>query len=804
MSAPGLQRRDERVRAVRAAATVNGIDHLEVASADQRTLRVVFVHPLPGEAGEVPSAPPLGAGQVRISGGVRITGVRVESVAASGGELTVVVDRSGDYATYRLAIVTSPFDDTPPPGFDPVLAAIDFSFKVECPNEFDCEDDCPPAAGTYVDPALDFMARDYASFRQLMIERMGALMPGWTERNPASVELMLAEALAATADQLSYFQDAVGTEAYLGTARRRTSLRRIARMLDYRVHDGCNARAWVHVAVAPGGDADGAVLPAGTAVAVGAFDDPVVLQPARADELSRADVVFESMHDLALRAAHNEIHIHSWSGAVTHLPAGATGTTLADDPELNLQVGDALLLEEVRSPATGLPADADRSHRQVVRLTEVVPGTDPLDGTPVVAVRWHARDALAFDLCIRTELTIGDVLEVVEVGVARGNLVLADHGRTMAAGSGLEPAVVPEGPRPFRPVLAERDVTFRESYDHGAAATRPVIDVTTRDPRAALAAVALRDGERGWLVQKDLLGSDRFAPVFVTESEHDGVASLRFGDGLHGLRPNVGDAFAAVVRIGNGPAGNVGAESLRRVVTDFAGITAVRNPLPATGGVGPERTPEIRRAVPQAFRVPERAVTEADWAEVAARHAEVQRARATFRWTGSWNSVFVTVDRLGGLPVRDDPVFAADLLAHLDRYRIAGYDLELREPLFVPLEIELRVCLEPGHFAADVREALAVAFGAGVLPDGTRGFFHPDDFTFGEPLYLSRVYARALAVEGVASAEALRFQRWGRTAAGEIQAGLVAPAASEILRCDSDPSFPENGLITFTVQGENA
>ena len=44
---------------------------------------------------------------------------------------------------------------------------------------------------------------------------------------------MLVEALAYTADQLSYQQDAVATEAYLGTARRRVSIRRHARLMDY-------------------------------------------------------------------------------------------------------------------------------------------------------------------------------------------------------------------------------------------------------------------------------------------------------------------------------------------------------------------------------------------------------------------------------------------------------------------------------------------------------------------------------------------------------------------------------------------
>ena len=63
--------------------------------------------------------------------------------------------------------------------------------------------------------------------------------------------IALVELFAYAGDHLSYYQDAVGTEAYLDTARRRTSVRRHVRLVDYPMHDGCNARAWV--CAEPGG-----------------------------------------------------------------------------------------------------------------------------------------------------------------------------------------------------------------------------------------------------------------------------------------------------------------------------------------------------------------------------------------------------------------------------------------------------------------------------------------------------------------------------------------------------------------------
>ena len=82
-----------------------------------------------------------------------------------------------------------------------------------------------------------------------MLDRLKHLVPGWEGRHAADLGVMLAELFAHVGDQLSYQQDAVATEAYLGTARRRVSVRRHARLVDYRLHDGCNARAWVVVSV---------------------------------------------------------------------------------------------------------------------------------------------------------------------------------------------------------------------------------------------------------------------------------------------------------------------------------------------------------------------------------------------------------------------------------------------------------------------------------------------------------------------------------------------------------------------------
>jgi uncharacterized phage protein gp47/JayE len=770
---------------------LNGIDFLEVGP-DQVTLEVNFVH----ELAPLPASPPipvLSVDNVLIEGGVRIRNVQVESVAIAGRVLTVIVNGAGDFSTYTLRLVQSPFDLVTPPGFDPQLSQVEFSFKVDCPSEFDCAPAVVCPEEPLAEPEINYLAKDFASFSRLMLDRLNVLMPGWRERNAADALVALVELLAYVGDHLSYFQDAVATEAYLGTARRRVSIRRHARLLDYFMHDGCNARAWVHLEVEPGGNADGMDLPAGVMLLAG-LPEAAVLAPEELAHISRDGLlVFETLHTLALNAAHNRLRFYTWSDAECCLPRGSTRATLQAETGLSLQVGDFLLFEEVRSPATGAEADADPAHRHVVRLTAVELRTDPLDDTPVLDIEWTAADALPFPLCISVLVEgPGGSQLLPDAGVARGNLVLADHGRTIRD-EPLLPAVV-DRPQSYRPRLAQGPLTHQGPVDLTSAAT-----AMSWEMRSVRPFITLASASETWTPQFDLLGSDRFATEFVVETEANGTAALRFGDDVLGRQPNAGAAFTATYRAGNGRAGNVGAEAIATLVLAGGGITLVRNPLAAAGGQDPESQEVARLAAPHAFRTQERAVTEADYAEVAQRNPRVQKAAATVRWTGSWHTVFVTVDRKGGEPV--DAEFEDEMRAYLDRYRIAGYDLEIDGPVFVPLDIKMSVCVKPGYFRSDVKQALLDVFSNREFPNRIRGFFHPDNFTFGQPLFLSQVYHAAMQAAGVASVLATKFQRWDKAANRELENAVLTVGTLEIVRLDNDRNFPENGRIEFVMEG---
>jgi hypothetical protein len=101
-----------------------------------------------------------------------------------------------------------------------------------------------------------------------------------------------------------------------------------------------------------------------------------------------------------------------------------------------------------------------------------------------------------------------------------------------------------------------------------------------------------------------------------------------------------------------------------------------------------------------------------------------------------------------------------------------------------------------------VKQALLESFSNRDNPDGSRGFFHPDNFTFGQPVYLSQIVARAMDVPGVASVMSVdRFQRYGEDPHGEIAEGFIAMYRLEIARLDNDRNAQEHGRLAFAMQG---
>ena len=871
---------------VREHPTLDGTDYVEYFE-DRAALplplywlEVNFLRGVPAGLVGVPGA-------FAVSGGVRITGIKVIDVTAgaTSRQLLVFFDQPGDFSTYVLTITSS--------ALDPQLRAAPFTFKAHCPSPFDCrqEPDCPPEIRE--EPVLDYLAKDFASFRRLLLDFIPTRNPDWTEQNPADLGIALAELFAYVGDNLSYFQDAVATESYLDTCRHRVSAKRHARLIDYPMHDGRNAWSFVHFEVDTSG-----VVPQGTRLLTRVVDRPIN-QPAPPGPLIPSTVDLEFETDPALRRVevfettarigadplNNLIYVHTFGDSQCCLPASARTLYLysltpgpgalwtASRP--SLAVGDYLLLEEVKGSGTGVAADADPAHRQVVRLSAVTPTEDPiyfatltapgelrpidappLPGTqvlPLLRVKWDDVDTLSFPLCLSSrDSDTGE--PITNVSVARGNVSPCDHGRTVlenyqALDTGTKLYFLPEGIDPQtagEPAVGRTGIAALEltrtgltfqvmpatpTYDDQGRLIQARHDLGADVRTCAAAAVLILQFSPAeteiWEPVPDLLESRAFDRHFVVDVDNGGRAALRFGDDEYGRRPLGVQGITARYRVGNGRAGNLGSAALVHVVEPpaaemvdpadptaapgvFPGVVRVWQPLPAASGTDAESIEAVRQEAPAAFHAEQfRAVTEFDWEQAAMKLPGMAAVKATFTWTGSWHTVFVALHPAdageleieSGGRTRLSDALAARARHHLVRYKLAGYDLEIRTAKYVPIEIELQVCVAPGHFRGDVLEAVSRALSNRRNADGSVGFFHATRLSFGASVYLSQVYAAVKAVPGVDSLVVTVFERYWEEPNQELETGVIEMGAWEIARLDNDRNFPEFGTLTVTAVG---
>ena len=825
---------DQRRELVREQAGWNGIDFVEVDQAGT-TLSVFFL-------GKAPAG--IDTANIRVDGGrtaryqvhVVSTELRTETDPRLDDRLLVRIDHPGDFSVYTLRLVGLE-------NIDPRYDRAEFSFRIDCPSDLDCAAACPSDAPVYPSPVIDYLAKDYASFRQLILDRLALIMPDWQETAVPDLGVTLIELLAYVGDQLSYYQDAVGTEAYLDTARRRPSVRRHAKLVDYTLSEGCNARAFVCI------DAGSDIVCKPEDVRFITSLNDFLPVPGKA-ALRPADIAglapdgyetFEPMGRQApvqIWAANSTLRIYAWgdreccirrgsrSAALIGLLASAqTASTASHDgpatpsPFVHLAPGDVIVFEEVIGPRTCDPADADPTHRQAVRLTAVTQSRDLITGTDIIEIDWGEEDALRFDLCLSAIGPAPDCALLIDVSVARGNVVLVDHGLTTGPedlGTVPElpvelccdclgvPGDITAMPGRFRPRLTEAPLTFAAHAPPTASAAA----LMTQDPANALPAIHVTAGGLDWTPVADLLDSGPDDTAFVVEMEEDGTAILRFGDGELGAAPDAGTSFSASYRVGNGTSGNVGAGSIAALVhrdSDLSNdIARVWNPLPAAGGTAPEPMAEAKLNAPYAFRIGNqalrRAITAEDYAAIAERDPRLQRAAARLVWTGSWFEAEVAVDPDAAY-INQTAVIGETIEHYLEGFRRLGHDLDTRPGILVPIVLGLKVCVDPAYLRGHVRAALLDTFSNRRLRDGTLGYFHPDRLSFGDSLYLSAIITRAQSVSGVVSVEVTALHRQFEPPNQEIENGLLPLGPFEIARLDNDPNDPASGRLDIQLIG---
>lgn len=732
--------------------------------------------------------------------------------------VVLTLNTIGDFSIYTLTVSG--------PSIDPFFSSRKLRFRLGCDDRFDCRvpaaTPMPPAE---LDVSIDYLCKDYSSFRQALLDFIPTRMPAWTERSEADFGIALLELLAATGDSLSYLQDRVANEAFLNSATQRRSVAGHLALIGYQMDEGASAYTFLKFQVNAVHTISSTPTLPGLAVSN------------RSSSANEPVIVFETLGNATLRPQHNRISIYTWNNQSCCLPAAATSVALQGDYE-DLNIGDYLLIED------------SAGHRDVVRLTKkpaVISGSGALSTLtspplasppigsppllPITIVSWSAATPLHYDYC----LCDASSSPPTPCSWASANVVPATHGETIIEdirnltpdqlrSLQLELDQLPPGarrPRQRLPLsyapLAHLDPAVN-ALANGAVtasisseASNAVAEILTRAPKT-ISSLRLRvKGVTGdWQEQETLMNSGPQDRVFRVEIDDDGRATVVFGDGRFGLLPDESAQVVATYRVGGGSIGNIGADTLTEVRISAPWLDAVTNPLPAHGGRDLESRQHARSVGPPTSHQALVAVTAGDYQNIAETFVDpsggqpIQRANASFRWTGSWLTATLAIEPLGTTSI--DTELKTELVDFLDSRRLAGYDLEILPAIYIPLDVAIEFCTSGGFRPADVEQSILEALSNRQLQGNRKGFFHPSLFTFGDSVFVSRLYAAILAVAGVESAEITRLARLhspnpdAETTANLAQ-GFLEVATDQIIRLDNDRNFPQNGSLSVLPKG---
>jgi hypothetical protein len=800
LAIPNQQALNERARNLGA---FNGIRlalvHLNPAvNPTEARLTVYFFNN--NEIGNILAATgtPAGARQTfPIAGGRRVIAGplagQVQTVAVSGNAadnfMELTVKSIGDYSVYTLQIDHA--------NFDPLFSSIRFKFRPGCFN-VDCSPDWTPASPTGTDPRIDYLNKDYDSFRHTMIAAMMERVPGWRATSEADLDQTLIDLVSAAADELSDFQDRTVQEGYIGTARRRVSLTRHARLMDYHVHQGNQASTWIALELAPA--QQGLIAAGSVTVRSGVTDRSPTAQ------------TFVSSDSQSVDALLNRMGLYTWSDALPSLEKGATTADLklaiAGKPAADTVTGlirsgkvRRVLIQEWLNPSTVYPADHDKKKRQLLQLLDGNAGAttmqDPLTTEFFVRVNWRPEDALRANYCFTVQCTP----KVENVSQFHGNLLEVFQGEVRD--------VEFDDPKGS---LAPGAFEYERDEQHGTLCRLPPQLLAYRDtppggdtpPQSTLEVhVQTTSGTEAWEEKPDLIhsdDSDEQGKHFVVETDELGDSIIRFGNGINGNRlPDLAQVLVHY-QTAFGPDGNLGADTVTRIVSGppLLNHASCWNPFDVTNGRAPEPVEKIIRRAPEMFQFRQlRAITLDDYVRRAEELPEVSRASASYGWTGSWRTVRIGIDPTGGI-ILDDRL-RRRLANHLDAVRLLGEDLEIRSPIFVPVEIHVSLCVTPDYWPQDLRFIIEQEFSTGFTPDGRMAFFHPDAWTFGQALYASQIFGRLRAIPGVEHVLAITMKRWNDPTGKSAE--VIPVQFNEIILVNSDPDHMEEGFMDFDLQG---
>ena len=295
---------------------------------------------------------------------------------------------------------------------------------------------------------------------------------------------------------------------------------------------------------------------------------------------------------------------------------------------------------------------------------------------------------------------------------------------------------------------------------------KPLTYTPAAVPGGIASSLALLVNGVRWREVSTLFGARERDQVFITRTANDGRTSVQFGDGVTGSRlPSGRQNVVATYRQGLGLAGRVGASRISTLLDRPTGVKSVVNLLAADGGADPETMARARQAAPGTVRTFGRAVSLRDFEDTALMAGEVAKASATWVWAGERRAIHLTIGAEGG------GVFSGDGLKRLGATLLSERDpnhkLLIANYTAVGVLIDATILVDERYVAVSVLAAVRAAMLADLAFDQRR---------FGQPVYLSEVFAVLQNIAGVVAVDVNTLDLKSGDATFRAAHGIIASA----------------------------
>ena len=314
----------------------------------------------------------------------------------------------------------------------------------------------------------------------------------------------------------------------------------------------------------------------------------------------------------------------------------------------------------------------------------------------------------------------------------------------------------------------------------------PLTHISSTAPSGTASTLEIRVNNILWHEVSSFFERVPYEHIYIVRQDDEGVTTVIFGDGKNGARlPTGQENVRATYRKGIGAGGILKANQLSQLMSRPLGLKSATNPIPSTGAQDGEALEDARTNAKLTIYTLGRIVTLQDYEDFARAFAGINKALATWVWSGKKRSICLTVSGINGAPVESDSILYENLLNAIGESGIPG----------VPITL---VSYQPRYFKVKASVLVHVDYVADLVLNGIetslRSNFSFDKRCFGQPVSLSEIIAVMQKVKGVVAVDTDEFYRTDEPVELKDRLFTAVPSAgtetffpAELLTIDSSP-----------------